>query len=75
MHVRRSAPGATAGDPAPGMWRGRSPRLAPWWLAALPGRAARAGVDAAALGLALLLSGFPIWLLWRWARHTEPAPS
>jgi basic amino acid/polyamine antiporter, APA family len=29
----------------------------------------------AAVGLALLLSGFPIWLLWRWVRHTEPAPS
>jgi len=30
--------------------------MAPWWLAALPGRAARAGVDAAALGLALLIA-------------------
>jgi FlaA1/EpsC-like NDP-sugar epimerase len=30
--------------------------MAPWWLAALPGRAARAGVDAAALGMALLIA-------------------
>jgi FlaA1/EpsC-like NDP-sugar epimerase len=56
MHIRRSAPDAAAGDPAPGEWRLRSRRIAPWWLAALPGRAARAGVDAAALGMALLIA-------------------
>ncbi|RSM72267.1 polysaccharide biosynthesis protein [Actinoplanes sp. ATCC 53533] len=56
MQVRRAAPDATAGDSAPGEWRSRSPRKAPWLRAALPGRAARAGVDAAALGVALLIA-------------------
>ncbi|MFI7545289.1 polysaccharide biosynthesis protein [Actinoplanes sp. NPDC049599] len=56
MQVRRASPDATAGDPAPGEWRARSPRMAPWLRAALPGRAARAGVDAAALAVALLIA-------------------
>jgi FlaA1/EpsC-like NDP-sugar epimerase len=56
MQVRRAAPDGTAGDPAPGEWRARSPRMAPWLRAALPGRAARAGVDAAALAIALLIA-------------------
>jgi len=56
MQVRRAAPDATAGDSTPGEWRSRGPQKAPWLRAALPGRAARAGVDAAALGVALLIA-------------------
>jgi FlaA1/EpsC-like NDP-sugar epimerase len=56
MQVRRAAPDATAGAPAMREWRFRSPRMAPWLRAALPGRAARAGVDAAALAVALLIA-------------------
>jgi hypothetical protein len=56
MQVRRAASDATAGDSAPGQWWGRRARPAPWLRAALPGRAARAGVDAAALAIALLIA-------------------
>src|SRR5690349_15829971 len=56
MQVRRAAPDATAGAETPGEWRARNPRLAPWLRAALPGRAARAGGGATALGLALLIA-------------------
>ena len=53
MQVRRTAPDDTADDATAGRW---SPRPAPWLRAALPGRAARAGVDAAALAIALLIA-------------------
>ena len=56
MQVRRAAPDATAGARVPGGWWARSPGTAPWLRRVLPGRAARAGVDAAALGLALLIA-------------------
>jgi FlaA1/EpsC-like NDP-sugar epimerase len=52
MQVRRAAPETTA----LGGWRAGSPRKPSWLPAVLPGRAARAGVDAAALGLALLIA-------------------
>ncbi|MGW4947018.1 polysaccharide biosynthesis protein [Actinoplanes sp. NPDC004185] len=51
MQVRRAAPDATAGDRRAGR-----PAGAPWLRMVAPGRAARAGVDAAALGLALLIA-------------------
>ncbi|GAA3943856.1 polysaccharide biosynthesis protein [Actinoplanes auranticolor] len=47
MQVRRAAPDATAGGRRAG---------APWLRMVAPGRVARAGVDAAALGLALLIA-------------------
>ncbi|HEU4346678.1 MAG TPA: nucleoside-diphosphate sugar epimerase/dehydratase [Actinoplanes sp.] len=56
MRVRRAAPGDDTDDSAPGDWRPRNPRMAPWFLAALPGRAARAGADALALAVALLVA-------------------
>src|SRR5688500_2051124 len=71
MQVRRAAPGDAADDSTAGDWRGRSPRtapwfraaqpgraarMAPWFRAALPGRAARAGADALALAVALLVA-------------------
>jgi FlaA1/EpsC-like NDP-sugar epimerase len=56
MQVRRTAPDGTVGDPDPGESRPGSPRTAPWLRAVLPGRAARAGVDAVALAVALLIA-------------------
>ena len=56
MQVRRATPGDSTDDPTPGEWRSRSPRMAPWLRAALPGRAARAGADAVALAVALLVA-------------------
>ena len=56
MQVRRAAPGDSTDDSTPGNWPGRGPRMAPWFLAALPGRAARAGADALALSVALLVA-------------------
>jgi FlaA1/EpsC-like NDP-sugar epimerase len=72
MLVRRSAPGEEtnrkAGDRAggktddevaddsPGEWRGGNRDSAPWFLATLPGRAARAGADALALATAMLIA-------------------
>ncbi|MGX6603143.1 polysaccharide biosynthesis protein [Micromonosporaceae bacterium Da 78-11] len=52
MQVRRASPG----DPDSEQWWTPSPRTAPWLLAALPGRAARAGSDALALAAALLIA-------------------
>jgi FlaA1/EpsC-like NDP-sugar epimerase len=49
-------PGETADDAVPGEWRWGSPRPAPWLWAALLGRAARAGADAAALSAAMLIA-------------------
>src|SRR4051812_1265435 len=46
MQVRRASPEENAGEPNPG----------PWFRAALPGRAARAGSDAVALAAALLIA-------------------
>jgi FlaA1/EpsC-like NDP-sugar epimerase len=56
MQVRRAAPDETTDDSSPGEWRARFHRTAPWWRAALPGRAARAGADAAAIAVALLVA-------------------
>jgi FlaA1/EpsC-like NDP-sugar epimerase len=56
MQVRRAAPDGTAGDATPWHRRARGTRPVPWLRAALPGRAARAGVDAAALAVALLIA-------------------
>jgi FlaA1/EpsC-like NDP-sugar epimerase len=56
MQVRRAAPGEATEDPGPGEWWDPGPGTAPWLLAALPGRAARAGADALALAVALLIA-------------------
>ncbi len=56
MEVRRATPGDTTDDAVPGEWRSGSPRSSPWLWAALPGRAARAGADAAALAVAMLIA-------------------
>ncbi|GLW34568.1 nucleoside-diphosphate sugar epimerase/dehydratase [Actinoplanes regularis] len=53
MQTRRPAVGDPAADPDVGDWPGRA---APWFRAALPGRAARAGADALALAAALLIA-------------------
>ena len=50
MQVRRASPEESAGESSPGDWP------APWFRAALPGRAARAGADAVALAAALLIA-------------------
>src|SRR3954447_92942 len=55
MQVRRATTGSSTDDPGAG-WRDRNPRTAPWFLAALPGRAARAGTDALALAIALFVA-------------------
>jgi FlaA1/EpsC-like NDP-sugar epimerase len=54
MRVRRASPGDGAADSSPGGWRSR--RMAPWFLPVLAGRAARAGADALALGIALFFA-------------------
>jgi FlaA1/EpsC-like NDP-sugar epimerase len=53
MQVRRATPGDSTDDSG---WRIRGPRTTSWFLAALPGRAARAGADALALAVALLVA-------------------
>jgi FlaA1/EpsC-like NDP-sugar epimerase len=56
MQVRRATPRGAADAPPPGEWSTKSSRTPPWLLAALPGRAARAGADALALAAALLIA-------------------
>ncbi|WP_433795028.1 polysaccharide biosynthesis protein [Actinoplanes sp. CA-252034] len=56
MQVRRRASGGSSADATPGDWRGPGPHPVPWYRRALPGRAARAAVDAVALGAALLIA-------------------
>jgi len=57
MQVRRAAPGNDTPASSPGGWgRRKNPKVASWFLAALPGRAARAGADALALAVALLVA-------------------
>jgi FlaA1/EpsC-like NDP-sugar epimerase len=53
MQTRRAGAGDPAADAPVGEWPGRA---APWFRAALPGRAARAGADALALTAALVLA-------------------